>query len=80
MVHFLKIPHIYQDGAFRTPTIYVSSWVLDQFDFDIGRYCICQLAMNLDDSPWEDNTTSLRETEWSKISSDFLNVCVMNDV
>lgn len=31
--------------------------------------------MEVDDSPWEDgaNTTSVQDSEWSKISSDFLN-------
>ncbi|KIP08018.1 hypothetical protein PHLGIDRAFT_393337 [Phlebiopsis gigantea 11061_1 CR5-6] len=29
--------------------------------------------MDTDDSPWEDNATNVRDSEWSKISSDFLN-------
>ena len=29
--------------------------------------------MDLDDSPWEENATTVRDSEWSKISSDFLN-------
>ncbi|GJE85540.1 Yae1 family protein [Phanerochaete sordida] len=29
--------------------------------------------MDLDDSPWDDNATSLQDTEWSKLSSDFVN-------
>ena len=28
------------------------------------------------DSPWDDNLQSLKDSEWSKISSDFMNVCL----
>ena len=29
--------------------------------------------MDLDDSPWEDNAKTLQDSEWSKLSSDFVN-------
>jgi len=29
--------------------------------------------MDLDDSPWDDNAKSLQDSEWSKLSSDFVN-------
>lgn len=29
--------------------------------------------MDLDDSPWEDNAKSLQDSEWTKLSSDFIN-------
>ena len=35
----------------------------------------CQLLATMDDdSPWADDANILRDSEWSKISSDFLNV------
>lgn len=30
--------------------------------------------MDIDDSPWEDNDKNLQDAEWSKLSSDFVNV------
>jgi hypothetical protein len=34
---------------------------------------VCTLYM-MDDSPWDDDPNYVRETEWSKISNDFINV------
>lgn len=47
----------------------------------VGSKCLLRssadLVMDPDDSPWRDNSESLRDTEWSKISSEFLNVRIL---